>query len=112
MHVPGPDMGYSAIRVTHRKEHLKGRGKVSARYKVKCGCCNEFVEISYDETGLEINGVNGSIENWREILLPLLKIRKVIGGFEDISNKAENARGILRRLRKKYPKYPLVCKAE
>jgi hypothetical protein len=39
---------------------------------LRCGCCNRSVEIYYDPEGLEINGVNGSVENWREILLPLL----------------------------------------
>ena len=46
------------------------------RYLFKCGCCDEKVEIHYDKTGLEINGVNGSIQNWREILLPLLGLQK------------------------------------
>jgi hypothetical protein len=34
------------------------------------------VEIYYDTDGLEINGVNGSLENWREVLLPLLGIKQ------------------------------------
>jgi hypothetical protein len=46
------------------------------RYLLKCGCCDEKLEIYYDDEGLEINGVNGSIEDWREILLPLLRIKK------------------------------------
>ncbi|HHT9138449.1 MAG TPA: hypothetical protein ACFYEK_14555 [Candidatus Wunengus sp. YC60] len=45
------------------------------RYLLKCGCCDEKLEIYYDE-GLEINGVNGSIEDWREIFLPLLRFEK------------------------------------
>ena len=56
------------IRVYHKKSY----GKKSPRYLLKCGCCNKSVEIYYDEHGLEINGVHGSIEDWREILLPLL----------------------------------------
>ena len=64
--------GYPQIRVYHRK----GIGKKSPRYLLKCGCCDEKVEIYYDDEGLEINGVNGSIEDWREILLPLLQIEK------------------------------------
>ena len=44
------------------------------RYLLKCGCCDEKLEIYYDNEGLEINGVNGSIEDWREILLQLLQI--------------------------------------
>jgi len=45
------------------------------RYLLKCGCCEEKLEIYYDDEGLEINGVNGSIDDWREILLPLLNIK-------------------------------------
>ena len=43
---------------------------------MKCGCCDEKLEIYYDDEGLEINGVNGSTDDWREILLPLLRIEK------------------------------------
>lgn len=46
------------------------------RYLLKCGCCNERLEIYYDDEGLEINGVNGSIDDWREILIPLLRIKR------------------------------------
>jgi hypothetical protein len=42
------------------------------RYLLKCGCCDETLEICYSPEGLEINGVYASVENWREILLPLL----------------------------------------
>ena len=64
--------GYAQIRVYHKK----GAGKKMPRYLLKCGCCDENLEIYYDEEGLEINGVNGSIDDWREILLPLLRIGK------------------------------------
>lgn len=64
--------GYPQIRVYHRK----GVAKKMPRYLLKCGCCEQKVEISYDQEGLEINGVNGSIEDWREILLPLLQAEK------------------------------------
>ena len=57
--------------------HKKGWGKKMPRYLLKCGCCDEKLEIYYDTEGLEINGVNGSIEDWREILFPLLKIREL-----------------------------------
>lgn len=75
--------GYSQIRVWLRKAHKKGKSIVNPRLLLKCGCCQPDkdemipsgqVEICIDENGLEINGVNGSIEDWREILLPLLKI--------------------------------------
>jgi hypothetical protein len=42
------------------------------RLLLKCGCCDERLEIYYDREELEIGGVNGSIEDWQEILLPLL----------------------------------------
>ena len=40
---------------------------------LKCGCCDEKLEIYYTDDGLEINGVNGAMDDWREILLPLLE---------------------------------------
>ena len=64
--------GQPQIRVYHKK----GVGKRMPRYLLKCGCCDERVEIHYADDGLEINGVNGTIEDWREILLPLLLIEQ------------------------------------
>lgn len=66
-----------------RMYHKKGRCKTSPRYLFKCGCCDQKLEIYYSEDGLEIGGVNGSIEDWREILLPLLMIKQKDGKFED-----------------------------
>jgi len=71
---PEPE-GACAIRVSHRAGRKRGTGRVLPRYLLRCGCCEERLGIYYDEEGLEINGVNGSLENWREILLPLLGIR-------------------------------------
>lgn len=65
--------GYWQIRVSHKKQH----GKKSASYVFKCGCCSEKIEIYYDNDDLEINGVNGSIENWRKLLLPLLHVKNI-----------------------------------
>lgn len=62
-----PD-GFWRLRVFHRKR----LGKKDPRYLVKCGCCDEKVEIYYGGGSLEINGVNGSLEDWRGVLLPLL----------------------------------------
>jgi hypothetical protein len=64
--------GQPQIRLRHRKR----KGKKCASYALRCGCCDEKLEIYYAEDGLEINGVNGAIEDWREILLPLLLIKK------------------------------------
>jgi len=63
---------YPQIRVYHKK----GIGKKSPRYLLKCGCCEEKLEIYYSNDGLEIGGVNGAIEDWRDILLPLLLIER------------------------------------
>ena len=62
--------GHPQIRVYHRK----GKGKKCPRYLLKCGCCDQKLEIYYAEDGLEIGGVNGAIEDWQEILLPILGI--------------------------------------
>ena len=64
---PRPEGGW-ALRVFHQN----ARGKQMPRYLLKCGCCEQKVEIHYDEDSLEINGVFASVENWREVLLPLL----------------------------------------
>jgi hypothetical protein len=64
--------GQPEIRVYHKK----GKGKQSPRYLLKCGCCEEKLEIHYAADGLEIGGVNGAIADWREILLPLLLIER------------------------------------
>jgi len=73
--------GQPEIRVHHKK----GRGKRSPRYLLKCGCCQEKLQIYYADDGLEIGGVNGAIEDWREILLPLLLIGRKGKKFLDKS---------------------------
>jgi len=70
---PEPE-GACAIRVFHRAGRKRGTGRVLPRYLLRCGCCEGRLEIYYGDEDLEINGVNGSLENWREILLPLLQI--------------------------------------
>ncbi len=70
---------YDTTRFAHpeiRVYHKSGKGKRCPRYLLKCGCCNEKLEIHYADDGLEIGGVNGAIEDWREILLPLLLIEQ------------------------------------
>ena len=64
--------GQPQIRIYHKR----GMGKRMPRYLLKCGCCDEKLEIYYSADGLEIGGVNGGIEDWREILLPLLLIEQ------------------------------------
>ncbi len=75
--------GQPAIRVFHRK----ARDKQSPRYLLKCGCCEKKIEIYYADDGLEIGGVNGAIDDWREILLPLLFIQDRHGRFIDLKEK-------------------------
>ena len=64
--------GQPEIRVYHKA----GKGKKMPRYLLKCGCCQEKLQVYYADDGLEIGGVNGTIEAWREILLPLLLIEQ------------------------------------
>jgi hypothetical protein len=52
-------------------------GRKSGRLLVKCGCCDERVEVYHDDHGLEINGVYASLNEWREILMPLLQGREL-----------------------------------
>ncbi|MDI6655245.1 MAG: hypothetical protein ABH874_00605 [Methanobacteriota archaeon] len=65
-----PDgMGGHKLRIWHRK----GNKRTCPRYLVKCGDCDNSIEIYYDDRFLEIGGVHASLEEWRKILLPLLK---------------------------------------
>lgn len=62
------------LRISHRKR----KGKTDACYTIKCGDCDRKFEIYYggkygDERTLEIAGVFAGIEEWKRILLPLLK---------------------------------------
>src|ERR1039457_3142147 len=59
---PEPE-GVCAIQVSHRAGRKRGTGRISPRYLLRCGCCERKLEIYYDAEGLEINGVNGSLEN-------------------------------------------------
>jgi hypothetical protein len=77
--------GQPEIRVYHKA----GKGKKSPRYLLKCGCCQEKLQIYYADDGLEIGGVNGTITDWREILFPLLLIEHKGGKFRDRSNPAK-----------------------
>lgn len=59
-----------------RVYHRQARGKKSARYLVKCGDCDNSLEIYYGpkcNDSLEIGGVIASKKEWRKILLSLLK---------------------------------------
>lgn len=68
------------LRVTKRA----GTKRISPRLLVRCGCCDQSLEIYYDDRrignahrdSLEINGVNGTVDQWRQVLLPLLKTKR------------------------------------
>ena len=77
--------GYFAIRPFHR--HRKG--KKDARFLFKCGCCDGKLEVYYGGDSLEINGVMGSVENWRSLLLPLLEMK--------LPGQAQHERGRMTR---------------
>ena len=83
-----PD-GYPQIRIYHKK----GSGKKMSRYLLKCGCCEEKLEIYYDDEGLEVNGVNGSISDWREIFLSLLRIEQKGNKLIAVIEKAKKGEG-------------------
>lgn len=61
---------YFDIRVSHKSR----KGKKDPRFLFRCGCCDGKLEVYYGGDSLEINGVMGSVENWRELLLPLLNM--------------------------------------
>jgi hypothetical protein len=66
---------------------------------LRCGCCEEKLEIHYADDGMEIGGVNGSIEDWREILLPLLYIKQKNRNFQDRMKKKKAPTKLSRRRR-------------
>ena len=86
--------GYFAIRTFHRGK----KGKKDARFLFKCGCCDEKVEVYYGGDSLEINGVMGSVENWRTLLLPLLRM-KLAGQGKDEARKPSGRKPANRRRR-------------
>jgi hypothetical protein len=97
--VLGDNQGNLAlIRVKHRPKRKTKNGFHSARYFLRCGCCNGQLEICYIDGSLEINGVDGSIQNWREILLPLLGINPKTM----LTKEQEKAQRLLKSTRKKY----------
>jgi hypothetical protein len=65
-----PD-GYNEVRVFHRRRVRKR----DPRFLLKCGCCENKIEVYYGGDSLEIAGVIASVENWRELLLPLLNMK-------------------------------------
>ena len=79
--------GQPQIRLRHRK----GIGLKSSSYVLRCGCCDQKLEIFYSDDGLEIGGVNGALEDWREILLPVLLIESRRGQLVDLAPKTKKS---------------------
>jgi len=70
---------YPLLRVWHRKR----KGPRCARYLVKCGCCNQKIEIYYDADSLEIGGVQASKNEWaRFFSLVGLKLKSKMGKYK------------------------------
>lgn len=101
-------------RVTHRAAHRK----TLPRFRIACGCCPEQIEIYYSDLDqpnhatIEINGVDGGIQDWRNILLPLLGFERRNGGWIDQSEtqtpqqkQLKRAKQILEQLRKEHGRY-------
>jgi hypothetical protein len=85
---PEPE-GECAIRVSHRAGRKRGTGRILPRYLIQCGCCDARFEIYHGDEELEINGVNGTLANWRQILLPLLQV---------VPNRQHRANGKVKKL--------------
>ncbi len=81
-----PD-GYFEIRSFHRD----AKGKKDPRFLLKCGCCDGKLEVYYGGDSLEINGVMGSVENWRELLAPLLEMKLPGQGKRVLVNRPQQS---------------------
>ena len=71
--------GCNPLSITRRKGRQVSRRRfINPRIRVRCGCgCGRTVDIVHEqklhEIGtIEINGVVGSLAQWREILRPIL----------------------------------------
>lgn len=65
--------GVPQIRVWKTKERRKSKGAIiSPSVLLKCGCCEQQIRIYWGGGSIEINGVNGSVADWKDILLPML----------------------------------------
>lgn len=51
--------------------------KKCAYLRLKCGCCDKGVQIYISPDAMEINGVNGSFKQWKEIFNKIFKVCKV-----------------------------------
>jgi hypothetical protein len=51
--------------------------KRGAHVTLKCGDCDEKVVIYLSHDGLEINGVHGSLNNWKELFKKIFELSKL-----------------------------------
>jgi len=56
-----------------RVTHAQPSRKKLAKYTIKCGCCDNQIDVHYDDQILEIGGVAASRQEWAAILMPLLR---------------------------------------
>ena len=85
--VRGVTVGVFKPRVWSRPAKQFTQGTRDPYLLIKCGCCDEKVTIDYDEASLEleINGVSATVEDWRDVLLPLLGFKRESNGeWEDV----------------------------
>jgi hypothetical protein len=79
--IPDSRNAFHPLRRSYRKPNRRKKGRIL----VRCGCCDEKLEIVTDKpefqmgadshrTLVEINGVAGTIDQWRKILCPLLNV--------------------------------------
>lgn len=73
----------SPLRLTRRRGRtLKSGSRICPSWRVRCACCTCSLVIYYDTPvsgdysldSLEINGVMGTVDQWRKLFLPLLGI--------------------------------------
>lgn len=91
--------GQHDLRITRRaRRQISENRWSSSSLRVKCGCCNEAVVIyptphitHINADTIEINGVSGSIAQWRQVLAPLL-------GFQETHSSVEQGRVIWRSM--------------
>jgi hypothetical protein len=79
--------GQPQIRLRHRK----GVGLKGPSCVLRCGCCDKKLEIFYSDDGLEVGGINGALEDWREILLPMLLIERRGSHLFDLAPTAKES---------------------
>jgi hypothetical protein len=52
------------------------KGNREAHLTLKCGDCDEKVKVYFGSDTMEINGVFGSVKNWKEIFHKIVKKTK------------------------------------